>query len=287
MYSDWRGELRRFRPVLLQTFLFHGNIVGRFAALLARVPIVVSGVRVVEPDARWRHRLDAWTNRLVTRNVCVSEGVARTCRQAGIPSGKLTVIPNGVDVEAAAEARPVDLRQFGIPTGTRVVIGVGRLHPQKGFYQLIEATEPLLHTFSDVHLLIVGEGPQRDELTVLIRMRQLDDRVHLPGWRPDVAGLLKASDVFVLSSVWEGMPNALLEAMAVGLPVVATQVEGVEDLVTDGETGLVVCPEALPPMTDALSRLLTSPELRTSLGTAGASACLIAFYMDQHLPGVC
>ncbi|MBX3436809.1 MAG: glycosyltransferase [Planctomycetaceae bacterium] len=264
-------ELRQLRPEILQTFLFHANAAGRFAAWRARVPVVVAGVRVVEPDARWRMLWDGWTRRLVDHTVCVSRGVADRYRKLGYRDDQLTVVPNGVDIERFTAASPANLSVFGIPPEARTVLSIGRLHPQKGQRDLIAAFDRCVrsgHTL-DAHLLIVGDGPDRAALEDDVRSRGLGGRVHFAGWQPEVAPLLRAADLFVLSSLWEGMPNVLLEAMAAGRPCVATDVEGVGELVIDGETGLLVRPSAAEMLSDAITRLLQDDDLATRLAATG------------------
>ncbi len=280
--------MKDFHPVILQTFMFHGNIVGRLAAWIAGVPIVVAGVRVIEPDMRWRMRLDRWSNRLVDHTVCVSSAVADVYRELGYREDQLTVVPNGVDFDRFANAEAADLTRFGIPKGARTIISVGRLHPQKGFDKLIDALLGILMA-SDVdepvHLLIVGEGPQRQRLESQIERFGLDDYVHLIGRQPDTAPLLRAADLFVLSSRWEGMPNVLLEAMAAGLPCVATNVEGVAELVTHERTGLCVNPESNGSLSGAIERLLIESTLATKIAAAGQARVREAFSWEQTIIG--
>lgn len=266
----WRlaRELRRTRPQLLQTFLFHANFVGRLAARLARVPRVVSGIRVAERRTRTHLRLDRLTQGLVDRNVCVSTAVAEFAkREAGLKPEKTVVIPNGVDVEQFADAVPADLSVFGIRPGAPVMIAVGRLDPQKGVDDLIAAFA--LRQPAGWHLLLVGEGPLRQELSAQIRRAGLSPNVHLVGWRNDVSQLLRAADCLVHAALWEGMPNVVLEAMAAGLPVIATRVEGVEELVIPGETGLIVPPKAPADLSQAIAQVAADPELRRRFGAAG------------------
>ncbi len=281
-------ELTAFRPEILQTFLFHGNIVGRLAAWWARVPIVVAGVRVVEPDARWRMRLDCWTNRLVDRTICVSRAVADAYRTLGYREDQLTVVPNGVDFNRFAHAEPTELSQFGIPSDARTIISVGRLHPQKGFDLLIAAFALLLRDSpanDNMHLLIVGEGPDRALLESEIQAGGLSDCVHLIGQQPDVAPLLRAADLFVLSSRWEGMPNVLLEAMAAGLPCVATNVEGVAELITHGKTGLTISPGSVEGLGQQIEALFKEPSLARQLATAAQSHVREHFTWEHTLDG--
>jgi glycosyltransferase involved in cell wall biosynthesis len=280
--------LRRFRPDIVQTFMFHGNMVGRLAAWWARVPVVVAGVRVVEPDARWRMRLDRWTNRLVSHTVCVSHAVADRYHTMGFRHDQSTVVSNGVDVERFAQASAADLREFGIPADAQRVIFVGRLHPQKGWRHLLAAFSQVNREFPEgakPHLLIAGDGPERALVVSEISRLGLNERVHLAGWQRDVAPLLRAADVFVLSSLWEGMPNVLLEAMAAGLPCVATSVEGVAELIIPGETGRLVAPGDEPALAAEISALLTDREAATRLAAAGQAHVRQRFTWEQTVRG--
>ncbi len=270
-------ELRRLRPALIQTFLFHANLLGRFAARLAGVTPVVSGLRVAEHRSRWYGRIDRWTNFLVDMNVCVSQGVADFSeRIVGLEHDKLVVIPNSVDVERFAQAHPADLTSFGIPSGSRVLISIGRLERQKGFDVLIDAAARLNPFPDDVHFLIVGDGPDRDLLRARAEEKMLNKRIHFVGRRDDVPELLAASTMLVLSSRWEGMPNVVLEAMAAGLPVVATQVEGIAELVRNRITGLTVSPEQPAELATAIQSLLSDPDFSRS-----------ASYESQSIVGKC
>lgn len=234
-------ELRRQQPAVLQTFLWHANIAGRLAARRAGIRHVVSGIRVAEKRGRWRLRLDRWTEHLVKRHVCVSQAVADfSVIESGLDAGKVVVIPNGVDVETFCDAQPADLSQFGIPADATVLLTVGRLDPQKDPLTLVGAVSQVGSEHSNVHLLIVGHGPMEAEIAQAAESFGIADRVHLAGWQADVAGLMRAADVFVLASRWEGMPNVLLEAGAAGLPVVSTRAEGVSEVIRSDQVGRLV-----------------------------------------------
>jgi glycosyltransferase involved in cell wall biosynthesis len=254
-------RLAALRPAILQTFLFHANIVGRLAGTAARVPVIVSGIRVAEKRSRARLWLDRVTDRLVTRHVCVSRDVADfSTTRGGLPSGKIRVIPNGVDFERYANAMPADLTQFGVPPGSRVLLFVGRLDPQKGPLQLLEVAAELFADHSDLQLVMVGDGPLAAELRAWTKERNLDSRVHFVGRQADIGGLMRAANVFVLPSQWEGLPNVVLEAMAAGTPVVAMAVEGIHDLIADGKSGLVVPLSGEPRLAEAIRGALRSPD---------------------------
>jgi len=180
-----------------------------------------------------------------------------------------------------AAAQPCDLVPLDIPPGSRTLIAVGRLDSQKGLRFRIEAVPAVVARDRNVHLLIVGEGPERPILVRDIRDRQLGQHVHLLGQRSNVPQLLKACDAFVLSSLLEGMPNALLEAMAAGLPVIATRVEGVTELITDGETGLLVEPGSATALGAAMTTMLQDPNLAREMGTAAQNRVKAEFSWEQ------
>ena len=235
------GLLKRQRPDLLQSFLFHASFVGRWAAWRAGVPRVLSGVRVAEHGVPWHLWLDRLTSRLVDRYVCVSRAVADFSRsRLGLPEDRFVVVPNGIDVDRFAAAPPIDLAGLGLPPGRRAVTYVGRLETQKGVAELVESAGRWLDRLPAHDLVMVGTGPMDGQLKALAERLGVSSRVHFAGWRPDVAEILKASDLFVLPSRWEGMPNVILEAMAAGRAVVSTDVEGVRELLGEAGTEQVV-----------------------------------------------
>jgi glycosyltransferase involved in cell wall biosynthesis len=225
------AEWRDWRPDIVQTFLFHANILGRIAAWRAGVPHVVSGIRVAERRSHWRLRIDRWTDRLVDRHVCVSQAVADFSRtRGGLDAEKLLVVPNGIDASRCDAVQPITPVELGLPAGRKWITYVGRLDPQKSLEWLLSEARSWLVPLADHDLVIVGDGPLRARLESLVRERNLVGRVHLTGWRADVPAILAASDLLVLPSQWEGMPNVVLEAMAARRPVLTTDVEGVREL---------------------------------------------------------
>jgi glycosyltransferase involved in cell wall biosynthesis len=199
--------------------------------LFQPVRAVVSGIRVAERQSRWHLWLDRLTEGWVDRYVCVSRSVADFSMTSGrLPPQKIVVIPNGIDLEKYPARQPADLTSLGIPTGRRIVTFVGRLEPQKGVPWLIETAPTWLAKLPDCNLLLIGEGPLQRSLETECRAKGIVERVHFAGWRTDVPEILAASNLLVLPSAWEGMPNVVLEAMASRLPVAASDVEGVREL---------------------------------------------------------
>jgi glycosyltransferase involved in cell wall biosynthesis len=257
------------QPQVVQTFLFHANLIGRIAARRAGVPHVVAGIRVAERHSRWHLRLDRWTSHLVERYVCVSQAVAEFSRTVGrLPPQKLVVIPNGVFVPQYSQAAPLDLAELGVPAGRRAITHLGRLDRQKRVDWLLRAAELFLPDLPDHDLLLVGQGPEQGRLERLASRLSIRDRVHFVGWRKDVAAILKASDLLVLTSAWEGMPNALLEAMASGLPVVATDVEGVREVLGILASSQVVSPDDGETFAALVLAIAGNKILRKQLGQA-------------------
>lgn len=259
-------QLRDLQPQLLQCFLFHGNLVGRLAGRWAGVPVIVAGHRVAEREHRWHLWLERWTRHQVTHHVCVSQGVAAHVQdQLHVPAADITVIPNGVEAPAPPSDQ-LDIRcEFGFPPDAPIVLAVGRLHPQKGFMQLLEAFQIVSRLVPESRLLIVGEGAQRAELEKSIKQRGLRNLARLAGYRDDTLDLMRQSTLLVMSSLWEGMPNVVLEAMACGLPVVSMQVEGISELFESDRYGLVVSQGDIIGLAQSIERLLQSPELRLKL----------------------
>ena len=266
---------REQRPALVQSFLFHANIASRLAARRAGRPPVVGGLRVAERRARrrWHLTLDRLTFPLAVGSVCVSTGVKRFSSGRGkLPPDRLVVIPNGVDISRFDRAIPVARTSISVPEDAVLALYVGRLDPQKGLTTLLDAAGTVARECPTWHLALVGDGPLREELTArteIAGLAGLADRIHWLGRRDDVPGLLRAAEYLVLPSLWEGMPNVVLEAMAAGLPVVGTRVEGTEDLVTPGQTGWLVPPGQSGPLADALLEAATGPDRRRTFGRAG------------------
>jgi starch synthase (maltosyl-transferring) len=263
--------LRRSQPRLVQSFLFHANVATRLAAPWAGHPWVLGGLRVAERGKRWHLWLDRLTCRLSVGSVCVSRGVQRFSRDvARLPADRLTLIPNGIDparFDNVAAARPDEL---GIPPGAPWSLFVGRLEPQKGLPTLLDAALLVRRQLPEWHLVVVGDGPDRGALEERSRaLPGLAAHVHWIGRRNDVAALLQAAGLLVLPSLWEGMPNVVLEAMAARRAVVATRVEGTEDLVVPGETGWLVPTSDAPALSCALIEAHSQPAERIRRGAAG------------------
>jgi len=267
---------RRERPDIVHANSSKAGILGRVAAFLARVPIRIFTVHgwAFAAHRGLAGRLFLWAERLMrpltTLAICVSENeravglAARTC------SAQRTVV-----VHNAVEAAPVSER--GELPVTRVV-SVGRFKYPKDFGTLIEAFAKLDRPFVGQ---LVGDGPDRSTLEAATRRHNLSGRVEFLGERNDVPELLAGAEVFVLSSRSEGLPVSVLEAMSAQLPVIASAVGGVPELVVEGETGLLVPPGDIDALAHALERLLADGRLRQRLGKAGRHRLEERFGLDE------
>lgn len=293
----WR-TLRRLKPDLVQTYNI-GTLDVAPVAWLAGVPRVVHaehGRDVADPagtNRRYR-AMRRWLQPFIARYVAVSADLETWLRErVGIAPAKVACIPNGIDVGHCAgaagsrEVRPL-LGRFA-PPGTLVVVNVGRLDPVKDQAGLIAAFKLLCDsspaTTAPLRLAIAGEGVCRKDLETHIARLGLRDQVCLLGDRKDVPEILAECDVFALSSVAEGIPLTLLEAMAAGLPVVATRVGGVAEVVVEGTTGTLVEPGSPAALAQALRGYVEDESRRGRHGDAGRQRVEQRFSLPAMLAG--
>ncbi|MFP6691972.1 MAG: glycosyltransferase, partial [Pirellulales bacterium] len=205
--------------------------VGAMASHRAGIRQIVAGIRVADPRSRYRLWLERKLTRRVSNYICVSQAVAAYSARVGkLPAEKLAVISNGVDIDRFQRARPIDLRELRVSQDRKVLTYVGRLDQQKRVERLVRMFTDIADAIPEYDLILVGDGPQRSELVSQAGRSRFADRIHFVGFRNDVPEILAASDMLLLASQWEGMPNVLLEAMAAGVPLVTFNVEGTEEL---------------------------------------------------------
>jgi glycosyltransferase involved in cell wall biosynthesis len=248
-----------------------------------QVPV---GARLLEPKRRAYRFLYHHASVRAAALIAVSSDVAASVAREFRPRrGRLVTIPNGVEVaryEGSGD-RETTRQAVGIPSDALIFICVAKLYEQKGHAVLIEAFETLSRSVASAHLALVGDGPLAAELREQVRDAGLVERVHLLGERRDVPRLLAASDVFVLPSLWEGLPVALLEAMAARLPVVASRVSGTEEVLhASGEYGLLVDPADVEGLGEAMMTLATDAQMRARLGSAARQRVESAYSVEAQ-----
>jgi len=237
-----RRLVARLRPDLIQTWLFAANSYGRAAGIACGVKRLVACERCVDP---WKSRLQLSIDRYLAgrsaRIVANSPGVKEFYVACGLPAEKFEVIPNGIPPSPPCPAtREEILAELGLPGKARLVGLIGRLWPQKRVKDAIWAADSLSVVRDDIHLLVIGDGPDRDRLVRFRDQSQVVEVVHFLGHREDVPRLLPHLEVLWSPSAYEGQSNAIMEAMALGIPVVATDIPGTRDLVVHGVTGFLI-----------------------------------------------
>jgi glycosyltransferase involved in cell wall biosynthesis len=272
--------LRRGRYDIVHTNSSKAGILGRIAARIAGVPVVVHTVHgwaFTPEQPRPVFLLYAWLERLCARWCGALVVVAQPDAEEGLALGigrpeQYALIRSGIEIEVYRDvtvSRAAARRRVGVPEGAFVVGAVGRLSPQKAPLDLVAAFEVLARVRADAHLVLVGDGPLRDEVEVRVAGAGLAERVHLLGLRRDVPELLRAFDVLALASRWEGLPRVFPQAMAAGLPIVATRVDGAAEAVVEGETGLLVAVGDPAGLAARLVELAQDPARACSMGAAG------------------
>ncbi len=221
---------QEWKPDIVQSFLFHADVVAAHVCRRLQIPVHDLGLRVAEPS-RWR----GWWERLAAqradRVVAVSATVAdHAVEDWGIPTEKLKVIPNGIDVIRFERITPISREELGIPAERKIIAIVGRLEMQKGIDRIVPELPEFFSRNRLAHLVIVGEGSERESLQQQVETAGVGEQVTFLGWRNDVPAILKASRVLLMPSRYEGMPNAVLDAMATGLPIASFSVAGLAEL---------------------------------------------------------
>ncbi|PQO30270.1 glycosyltransferase [Bremerella cremea] len=273
--SQLRRIVQDTQPAVVWSFLFHANVVSTWATRGIRIRQLQS-LRVIE-QGTWRRKLQSLVAAKADRVLCVSEGVKIFAEQTlKIPVSKLQVIPNGIDLQEIRPSAywPPEKRAYR-------VLAVGRLEQQKGFDWLIQCLAPILREKPEWELVILGDGSLRASLTTQIEAEGLEKSIRLPGWQSDLATWFFQSEIYVLSSRWEGMPNTLIEAMARGLPVVATDVEGVRELLPGSLSEQIVRIHEPLPAEALLRRLIENPPLRQQFGEANRQQIETHFSLHQ------
>lgn len=232
------------------------------------------------------HAFSRWKHRRVELFIAASDAIRRILLSDGVPDARITVVHDGIDVGRLAAVPAENIHElFWFPHGAPVVAHVGALVAHKGQKYLVDAMARVRRTIPDAQLVIFGEGELRADLERQVHQRGLDKHVVLAGFRDHIAGLVRSADLFVMSSVTEGLGSAVLDAMALGLPVVGTRAGGIPEAVVDGVTGLLVRPGDAAALADAIVALLRDPERRRQFGEAGQARVAETFGVDRLVEG--
>lgn len=279
--------LRRERPEIVHTYLITACLYGRLAAFAAGVPLVLAAEQNVYARKPRRHAimeraLAARTFRVVACCRAVGDFYRR---QTGIPPAKIDVLYNAARFgpPLAASDRAPARAALGLPENALVLGTLGRLTEQKNQHALLAAVARLAPRQPRLLLFLAGQGPLRPVLEAEAERLGISERVRFLGLRRDRDTLFAAMDAFVLPSRWEGLSLSLVEAMGAGRAVVATAVGGNPEVVTDGETGLLVPPDDPSALASALDGLLADPDRRVALGRAASAGARRRFAIEEHV----
>jgi glycosyltransferase involved in cell wall biosynthesis len=289
LFCGMLSLIRRESPQIVHTHLFKSDFHGRLAARISGVPVVVSTLHSIDPWAQERSlgRLYGWTARFADRVIAVSEDVRRFhATHTGIPEEKLVTIENGVDIHRFAGLESVGRavrKELGFDDAALVFGVVGRLTPPKDHSTFLKAAALILKKAPKARFLIVGDGPLRKDLEIQAQKTGLANAVIFTGLRKDVPALLAALDVLVFSSLWEGLPVALLEGMAAARPIVATTVGGIPEVVLPDKSALLVPPGDAHALAQACLRLASDSATRHSMGQAGLERVVARYGIDAMI----
>ena len=262
-----RSLIRMFKPDVMHCHMYHANILGRITRLVCRIPVLVCTAHNLKESSEkggptWhKELLYRLTDRLADRTTIICNAAyERYSRVGAVPKAKLTMIPNGVSIEnfsPSSERRAAARKALGIDSKF-VWLAVGRLVKQKDYPNLFRSLQAMKDR--DFVLLIAGGGPLQQFLQAECRERGLDEHVRFCGTSERMLDLYNAADAFVMSSEYEGLSVALLEAAAMALPAVVTDVGGNAEVVVNGETGYVVPPQNAESLAVAMTRLMDLPQ---------------------------
>lgn len=278
-YRRLFAEVRQLAPDVTITYLFHADMVGRLFLQRSISAPVIPFLRTTynHPKYLIARLFEMATKHFVPRYLANSEAVKNFyISEIGVPAEKITVIPNGIDTDFFDSiASDPDLRKsLGIIPDDFVIVCVANLHPNKGHKYLLEAFEQI-HVSPPIQvgqlqkglkLLLIGNGTERENLARQVAGYRSKKNITFLGRRTDVPQLLKISDCFVLPTLFEGMSNAIMEAMASGLPVITTDIPENNELIENGKTGILVPMKDSPSLAKAIEDLLDDGQLRKNLG---------------------
>jgi glycosyltransferase involved in cell wall biosynthesis len=283
--AAWRLSriVKQLKPDIVHAHDPHGVAMAALAlsmsTQLAKPPLVAA--RRVDFHLRGSS-LSRWKYRQVDCFICASEAIRAMLVGDGVPTARAVTVHEGIDLERVEAAPPAKLHEeFWLPHHAPIAGNVAALVPHKGQRHLIEAARVVLPQVPDARFVIAGEGELRPALERQIKDHHLEKHVLLAGFRPDVLSLHKAFDIFVMSSVTEGLGTSLLDAMAAGKPIVATDTGGIPEVVIHGETGILVPPRDHDAMAQAIVTLLKNDELRRTMGEAGRARARKMFSAER------
>jgi glycosyltransferase involved in cell wall biosynthesis len=286
--AAWRFArvIKRLAPDVIHAHDPHGVAMASLALSLGasgshgHAPALVASRRV---DFHLKgNSFSRWKYRQVDCFIAASEAIRQMLVADGVPAERTVTVHEGIDVDHVLAAPPVNVHEaFWLPHNSPVVGSVAALVPHKGQRYLVDAAHLVVREVPDARFIILGEGELREHLEKQVHEHHLEKHVLLPGFRTDVLGCIKAFDLFVMSSVTEGLGTSLLDAMACARPIVATRAGGIPEIVEDGVNGVLVAPRDAPALAAAIVRALKDEGLRRRMGEAGFARVRERFTVER------
>jgi glycosyltransferase involved in cell wall biosynthesis len=283
--AAWRLSrlIKQLRPDVVHAHDPHGVAMAALALSMStqldKPPLVAA--RRVDFHIKG-NSLSRWKYRQVDCFICASEAIRKMLVADGVPAARAVTVHEGIDLGHIEAAPAANLHaELWLPHHAPIVGNVAALVPHKGQRHLIEAAAIVVKRVPDARFVIAGEGELRPALERQIKDHHLEKHVFLAGFRPDVVSVHKAFDIFVMSSVSEGLGTSLLDAMACGKPIVATTAGGMPEVVKDGQTGILVPPRDHEAMANAIIRLLSDAAARRAMGAAGEARARAYFSAER------
>ena len=283
--------IRKEKYDLVHAHSSKAGFIGRIAATLNGVPTIYTpnGFYFLDTKSTIKQLIFLWLEKFAglftNKLIAVSDSEKKTVIENGIvPSNRVTVIPNAIDPEPFEfnlAGRQRVRAELGFTEETLIVGTVSRYIPQKDPLTLVQTAKLVLDVLPEIRFVWCGEGEMREETEALAKKLGIHSAFHFLGFRSDVKDIMNTFDVFLLSSIFEGLPYTLLEAMALGLPLVATDVVGSRDVIVNGENGLLVPPKSPQKLADALSDLLQNPQKRQYMGSNGRQLLLQKYNLKK------
>jgi len=292
LLAIWRLArfLRANKIDIVHTHCPSPDFYGRLAAWLSRVPLVFT---TIHNTAGYSRRVEKTLGWLSCKHIAISEEVRQyAINNLHIPVHKLSIVHNGINMEKYKN-NPVPkgdiFGELGISTNKKIITNIGRVTVQKGQFYLLQAAKIVLREFPDVHFLVVGDDKTDQklaaELRQLVKAENLSAHITFAGVRQDVPQILAITDVFAFPSLWEGFALVSLEVMAAGVPMVATDVGSIREVLIDGENGLIVPPKDAEALADGIKFMLRDPERAKAMGLRGTKAVEEKFAIENTVRG--
>lgn len=260
------------------------RLAGSAAKFVPRISVIALHQvdREIKNNLRYRITYNSLADLIIVNSLATKNTLLKCA--PWLLNEKIKVVYHGIDYEKYSERNITDLRnQLGLSQQDLIIGFVGRLSVQKGIKYLLDAFRLVTEKFKNVHLVIAGTGELEGMVKEFTKRFNLENRIHLLGFRKDIPDLMRTFDIFLLPSLWEGFGIVLIEAMAAGKPVVATNASSIPEVVEDGRSGILVPPENAKAISEALAKLISEPELRIKFGGEGLKIVKEKFTIDRMI----